>query len=498
MAGFEDSHSQAISPDGSPFHGFPEQASQQAQQRQMLQPPAYQPPPFFQHQGQQRQHQGDDSANQRQAYDQGWDGYPDPGRSQQFAAPNQQAASVAALRTWFPLLHAMPDDMMAATDLATLMVLNKSLQPAAQQGPLDPMSQAAELWAAAAAKITGSVQRQEDEPGIAMAKNLEALRLNPLQIPAGRDDRSGILHPARFLGGAVCSAKKMWREAREVIGLDGIPPLSSYDLSAIGLGGCVTMRGFKEMHNPASPHNTLKLYSSSNMGSQTGASRRLTLADGDRSVNIGDNMKEVSDLNEMRLAVRAMCRTAQLVMPWNMSYNAIDGFLHNSNYGYAELNGRSNRAALLTDFVNYVLGLNAAAWVQKEDFLTSGEIKTIWGEWFGSRPASLLAVTSASSTGGGQGVAGSSNSNGNGGAGRGRGGPRMNHSTPGQFTFPPPAIHGGGGSGTQTLCRRYNHGYCPNTAATCVLANGTRLHHRYDAMVNNVLCNKGHPRIHHH
>jgi hypothetical protein len=95
----------------------------------------------------------------------------------------------------------------------------------------------------------------------------------------------------------------MWREVREVKGLDGIPTLSSYNLSAIGLGGCVTMRGFKEMHNPASPHNTLKIYSSSNVGSQTGATKRLSLADRDRSVTLGDNMKEVSDLNEMRLAV---------------------------------------------------------------------------------------------------------------------------------------------------------------------------------------------------
>jgi hypothetical protein len=75
-----------------------------------------------------------------------------------------------------------------------------------------------------------------------MAKNLEALRLNQILVTAGTDDRSCILHPARFLGGAVCSAKKMWREVREVIGLDGIPTLSSYDLSAIGLGGCVTTR----------------------------------------------------------------------------------------------------------------------------------------------------------------------------------------------------------------------------------------------------------------
>jgi hypothetical protein len=42
--------------------------------------------------------------------------------------------------------------------------------------------------------------------------------------------------------------------------------------------------------------------------------------------------------------------------------------------------------------------------------LTSGEIKTIWSKWFGSRPASLLAVanndsTAAKNVSGGQGVA---------------------------------------------------------------------------------------------
>jgi hypothetical protein len=86
-------------------------------------------------------------------------------------------------------------------------------------------------------------------------------------------------------------------------------------------------------------------------------------------------MREVYVKNEFKLAVRAMRRAAQLILPWNMAFNAIDGFLRTYNYGNAELSGRSNRAQILTYFVNYILGLNAAAWVQKEDFLTSGEVK---------------------------------------------------------------------------------------------------------------------------
>jgi len=431
------------------------------------------------------------------------------GTMQPPAAP--ATATVAALRGYFPLLSMMPDEMLVATDLGTLMELNKSQQPAPTQAVGDPMSQAAVMWAEAAARITGSFQKPDEEPGIMMAKTLESLRSNPVAVAAGTDDRCSILHPARFLGGAV-SAKILWREARKVIGLEGVPPLSNYDLTCMGLGGCVTMRGFKEMANPASPHNTLKLYSSSNMTSSTGATKRLTLADGNSSVDIGDSMKEVSDMNELKLAVRAMCRAASLILPWNMAYNAIDGFLHMSNYGHADLGGRSNRAQILTEFINYILGLNATAWVQKEDFHTSGDIKTLWSEWFGSRPASLLTV----SNGGGGG-------HGGGGAGggvavssktardrkekkkergvikqRSAGGGRPPTQT--SFTAPPPPRGGGGGSGHQApmLCRRFNYGNCPNSAATCAMPSGSRLLHHCDHVTNGVLCNNpGHPRIHH-
>jgi hypothetical protein len=210
----------------------------------------------------------------------------------------------------------------------------------------------------------------------------------------------------------------------------------------------------------------------------------------------------VSDMNEFKLAVRAMCRAAQLILPWNMAFNAIDGFLHSSNYGNTELSGRSNRAQILTDFVNYVLGLNAAAWVQKEDFLTSGEVKLIWGEWFGSRPASLLTVAAHDKENSSQNnnTATSGHPNGR-GRGRGRGAARYNnqHAQPSgaaatvNFSTPPPTAQH-----TGQICRRYNYGNCPNTAATCALPSGTKLHHRCDALnAQGNPCNGGHPRINH-
>jgi hypothetical protein len=70
-----------------------------------------------------------------------------------------------------------------------------------------------------------------------MARALKALRKNPTQVKEGEDDCIQVFHPAIFLGGATCSAKKLWLETRDVIGLDGITPLSNYDMTATGLGG---------------------------------------------------------------------------------------------------------------------------------------------------------------------------------------------------------------------------------------------------------------------
>jgi hypothetical protein len=41
---------------------------------------------------------------------------------------------------------------------------------------------------------------------------------------AGVDNRWNILHAARFLGGAACSAQELWSQARAVIGINGHPP----------------------------------------------------------------------------------------------------------------------------------------------------------------------------------------------------------------------------------------------------------------------------------
>jgi hypothetical protein len=55
--------------------------------------------------------------------------------------------------------------------------------------------------------------------------NAQQLAANPVAVTAGFDDRKEVLHNARFLGGASCSAQAMWLRAREVLGPNGVMPL---------------------------------------------------------------------------------------------------------------------------------------------------------------------------------------------------------------------------------------------------------------------------------
>jgi hypothetical protein len=81
-----------------------------------------------------------------------------------------------------------------------------------------------------------------------------------------------------------------------------------------------------------------------------------------------------------------------IALPLNCSVDAIDSWLHNLNYGLADLNGHLDRVPPLVDFINYVFNMNANAWQQWKPFLGTGNIKTLWGEWFGSRPVAYLSI----------------------------------------------------------------------------------------------------------
>ena len=121
--------------------------------------------------------------------------------------------------------------------------------------------------------------------------NREILTTASIQVPSGQDNRLDILHAARCLPGATCSAAKLWLHARSVMGDRGHPALSTYDMGSIGLGGCVSAKGWVEIHDPASASISIKMFAMGNCVSRSQSSK-------------DEDFPEMSDLSEFKAAIR--------------------------------------------------------------------------------------------------------------------------------------------------------------------------------------------------
>ncbi len=121
--------------------------------------------------------------------------------------------------------------------------------------------------------------------------------------------------------------------------LTGHPPLSNYDLTAVGLGGFVTNKGWIELGNPASVKISLKLFNINNCSARASSVRA--------SSSDPSEFAEVRDLGEFKHALRALRTAAQFVCPWNMSFLALEGFLIQSDFCKLELAGDDKLASTL-------------------------------------------------------------------------------------------------------------------------------------------------------
>jgi hypothetical protein len=188
-------------------------------------------------------------------------------------------------------------------------------------------------------------------------------------LDSGRDNRSTVLHPGRFLGGMGVSLQKQWSAARQVVGLNGHPPIGNYDMGSVGCPGMVTAKGWTEIHDPSSTSISLKMFNINNCTNSEKAEDR-----------------EFNDIMELRKAVRAMRLAARLAVPWNLSYEAIDGFFNQTNFCVEDTKLMEKRAQVLTQFADYILHQNAERWRDSEPFLAVGDIRVAWSSWFGDRP----------------------------------------------------------------------------------------------------------------
>jgi hypothetical protein len=211
-----------------------------------------------------------------------------------------------------------------------------------------------------------------------LAVNKTGLASSVTSVPAGSDNRWNILHQGRFLGGACCSSAKMWLAARDYLGSSHAPPVGNYDMGSVGLAGYVSARGWAEIHNPASTKLSVRMFNINNCARAS-------------SKKSGEGEEEIMEINEFKLALRALRTAMQFVMPWNMSVLALEGYFLQTNYCSSDLANVEKKAWFLTKFSDYVLSLNADRWRDSEPFLTTGELKGVWASFFGAQPQSALS-----------------------------------------------------------------------------------------------------------
>ena len=208
-----------------------------------------------------------------------------------------------------------------------------------------------------------------------LSSNKLALASTYTRVAEGQDNRMSMLHPARFLPGAGCSATRLWLSAREHLGLDGYPAIGCYDMGAVGLAGHVSAKGWLELHSAATSKLSIKLFNINCGGSRPGAKKS------DKEGAEEDMM----ELTEFKLALRAMRTAFSFVMPWNYSILALEGFYFQTNFCGEELAGVDKKVWYLTRFTDYVIEQNGDRWRDAEPFLTAGELKVTWTAFFGAK-----------------------------------------------------------------------------------------------------------------
>ena len=197
-------------------------------------------------------------------------------------------------------------------------------------------------------------------------------------VDGGEDNRLDIIHKARFLPGAVCSAQKLWLTARDFVGAKGPAPLSSYDMGSIGLGGSVSAKGWVEIHDPSSTSLSIRQFNLSGVSKVSSSSK-------------DPDFPELEDLSELKNAIRALRGAMVFVHPWNRSIDALESFLIQSSFCSSDLAGIDKQAQLLSRFVDYVLLENANRFRDREPFLSTRDLRNTWSDFFSCRSGSLIS-----------------------------------------------------------------------------------------------------------
>ena len=343
--------------------------------------------------------------------------------------------------------------------------------------------------------------------------NFAKARENPVTVPEGKDNRSSILHEARFLPGPAAKGVDLWTEARKIWGAQGVDAICNYDLKGLGMSGSVTAKGMEALHNPGSADISVKMFSVINaINAKAGV--RTILSAGDDRFETQESWKEVSDMNELRIAFRNLRQAAFLVRPWDHSLMVLEAWFNPTFWLVDELKG-FKRATLIGEFIDHILVQNALNWSQEQPYHDLGEIQTEWNAWWGVRKTCAPkegkggeekskgknAQEGKSQKNGGRGGGNSGGSGNSGRGGGGRGGGRGGRSSAGKTI--PPFI---GEPSDTNICPYYNMMQgCRNDGQNCVQIRNqkpTRMFHKCNFVIKGAngqkeLCKQQHPNHEH-
>jgi hypothetical protein len=211
----------------------------------------------------------------------------------------------------------------------------------------------------------------------------------------------------------------------------------------MGLAGYITPKGWIELANPASSKLSVRLFNINNITSRQPSHKHGRTE---------DDLDDFLDLSEFQLALRAMRSAMMMVMPWNFSIAALEGFLINSRYCKDDIGQLEKQAQILTQFCDYITKENASRWRNIEGFITAGEMRSFWNAFFLARPQSQMTKKS--------------------------GGKATKYAKPYQAP---------GARKKPTfvdICFHYNRGTCNKAAGACTSKMGTVLRHVCDFKVD--------------
>jgi hypothetical protein len=121
---------------------------------------------------------------------------PDPGLDN---ANRISPQDLLVLKERFPMLCQFSDDFLQSRSMDELLRIEST-----------------------SLRVKDAERTRENEDKL--SQNKLGLDTKYYEVQAGRDNRWTELHPARFLPGAACTAKRQYTRAREVLGLSSPPP----------------------------------------------------------------------------------------------------------------------------------------------------------------------------------------------------------------------------------------------------------------------------------